>query len=594
MRHVIIIGACAGRFMKYKFYFISLCILNLSIMLLILLNHTNLAFWFQTDHTWAPNFVYDIVYQHHSIYDWQLANGTDNLLDTLPFFIFSIFTDNLIIWIYLNAILNLLLYYFIFICLAKVLFKDIKMMALFAFSCFISLLLIASFNQINFTLDALLITGEHTDQILIGMLCLMLVMKKIENPINKWYLPWLFLITTAWVFSNEIFIAAIIFPLVIGLIILWFRDSEIVYIELIGCLGLAALIGHLIWAQIPLAFIRFAVHNDLGLLGSFKVMYYYFVSLYHLYPTYLICLFASIIVCLGATWHALKYSSNQYKLILYVLLVTSLIALAGIGQLFINYHATMLYLINNAADKKSHLFALTRDMNVLFIIPLFIGIPTALAYGLTQFNIKQRNQILLGINLLLWSFAIVTLIHLLLSTKDYTAPHKKIQNEQSLMQCVQQNIDYYHLHTGVSNFWITRPIYIMTNAKISLIPLASWPKETYEHYLSTWAILNNQNIDYWIDSYRKFSHDPSYTDYYNEESYIKDNVKLFGKPDGEFSCTAKDGHGLHAYFYRKDQIMQAILPDILNQGKIQAHVHQHKIILGPSLETSAAYSYLRV
>lgn len=567
--------------------FVLLLLIFSAVTHAILLNQTNITFWFQSDNSWAPHFVYDIVYKHNSIFDWQFANGTIHLLDTLPFFVFSIFTDNMQVWIQCNAIFNLVLYFLLCYFLSVTLFKEAKSQLFVMFISLIPLMLLAYHKNINFTIDMLLVSGEHMTQMLVGMLCVVVTLRIILSSKNYWWHIPLFIFVMLAVTSDELFIASFVVPMCLALFILYIREPNRLPIVLITNIAIATVVARLIWDILPIDFQRVSMYAGMNIITSLKSIVILFIALYEQHAAYIIALFLFFPISGIALHHAFKNKkmgvvlSPVAKNTLLILTFVLLVWISGIGRIFINYHAQLFYNQKFISYSHSHGAALIRDSIDFYIIPLFVGMPIIILYFISIIKMGLRNYIINSLNIIILILLSAALIYFYSVQTIKNSLKNNVQIENQLMTCLKANIERYHLHTGIANYWIYRPIIILSNGAISIAPTYSGPYNEYAHYLSTWQDIDHKTIDYWVVRYSKFFNDPG--DESRTQFSTNDNFELskFDKADGQFRCEASDGHGLLVYFYRKNQLMQTILPSIKMQNRPRVLINErHQIILG--------------
>ncbi len=567
-------------------FFLGCAAVYSCIAAVIFLTHHNPGFWFQADNTWAPHFIFDTLVKHHSASSWMLANGTIHLLDTVPFVIFSFFSHNMTHWIYWNAIFNLSFYFCCFFTLANLVTNKKRSAFIMMLSCFFSLALIANFIQIDFTIDLVLISAEHMTQLLLGWLCLSIIIKLLKTPVSKPAIFAIVILVTIGVLSDELLLISFIGPILISLLLFYLlsNDNCSNILKLIIYIVIATIIGRLLWTFFPLHYQRVSVVMDNNLFHTAYALGIYLFTIFQNHPLYIILNLLSVglstLVIIAAVKEK-KFSSKKTlaheRAQLFVLIFCCCTWLVGLAGLFVNYHLIKFLFDYKVAHLISHFHyvALTRDGIAFLVTPVFIGIPTLIIYISQQFFTVSHRC------LLPWISALGSLI--IASLTAYAALNNKKQptalhSQQGIMQCLASNIKKHHLHTGIADYWIYRPIIIMSNGKIAMTPIYSGPRDQYEHYLSTWDEINHKQIDYWIDKYNVFFKDPDYANYYDVKDDIAFKLSKFGKPTSEFSCKGSHGQYLHAYIYKNNGIMKDLIPSIHLYGLTHAFINKQNQI----------------
>lgn len=551
------------------FFFISaICFFTFS--LIIFSNHHNPGFWFQADHTWAPHFVYDLTVKHGNALDWQFATGTIHLFSTISFFIFSLFTHNMLAWIHYNAVFNLCLYFLCLFVLSCSLFDDLKSRALLMLGGLISLGIVASFQQIPFTLDMLLVSGEHLLQVIVSWFSLILTMRLLKKDAPKFPLIVLFLLVALGVVSDELLYLSFVGPALLTLGCYFFlsdTDSKTT-LKVIFAVLIAAIVGRVLWTVNPLHYLR------VGYLPMALQIYYivesvllFFNMLFKQHPVYLTANFLYFFISLPVIFLSLQSGGLRSpapvskRMQLFTLLFCTFTWIVGLGGLFINYHTLEFYAgsTNFLPISKFNFDAITRDSMAFLLTPVFIGIPTLLVYCLHRW-LTWINVAAAAVAAFL-AFMGIRLI----PSKQVSA----LKSQQGIMQCLEKNIKKYDLHTGIANYWIYRPIVIMSNGQINMAPIYAGKRMVYEHYLSTWNDINNRKIDFWLYRYNVFFEDPVYTNYYKTQQGIQFKLKVFGKPTGQFICRDQDGSTMGVYVYKNGALTRAIVHSLHHDYKIK-------------------------
>lgn len=600
----------------YDIYLIVLIILFIISVWLIIKGHTNIGFWYQSDNLFIPHFVHDVFVEHHSITDWCFAAGTTQLLSLFPHIIFSLVTSNVRTWMVGNALFLLTSYFLLFVILGKMLFCSWRTALFLPLSSLLSLAILADFKEIPFTLDSLLIAGQHEMSMMLTLCGLMLVLIQLKNPQNKWVWYVLFVSVFLELVSDEIFLLAFVIPIIsiLGILCLKIRrlpqiKSEIFsnILSIICVLIMAAFLAKLVYQYAPLSYarqgpviiltkVRVFFHDpnmlrlthsyayDVNFFNIIHACYSYFCIMFSSYPVYMTMLFlffpTAVITLLFylrdnlSLLHNPMFSNKNLQVIVIMFIVVEW--LGGLLRPYLNYHTIQFFLafkFNSRYILSFLVHALTCSDIDFFIIPIFLGWPVLIGFFLSYFK-EKNNRILCNICSVIGVCLIgALLIHAIHKIHKVTTYKTQMNNMEQLIQCMHINIKRHALHAGVADYWDYRAIALFSHGQVNISPVSSAPGAEYEHYLSSWAEIYNKNLDYWVARYDKIFKDPAYANYYDISLDISDKLKYFGPPNGQFICRAADGTWLQVYFYRHHQIMRHLLRSIRSEGKPHAYIN---------------------
>lgn len=601
----------------YYFFVLGVMFLFAFIVFLILRSHTDLGFWYQSDILGALALVQDVFISHHSVFDWSFAPGETQLLCTLPFIILSFFTHNTDIWLIGNACFLLTMYVLLFIALGKVLFSHSYFSLLLPISALVSLSLLAAFLQVPFTLDLLLVAGQHEELVLFTVLCLMLMLIKLKHPDNIWALPLLFICVFLEALFDQIFIASFVVPGLATLLCVRFfllprqkKQDIFCLIIIMSIIFTATISSRLAWLYLPLSYGRqgatliFNNHvvqwtslsaSTWGAIVSLPINFFdivftvvhYWGILFVKNPIYLSVLAFAFFLLLAVLVSTRKSVLNKAGFVIEkngVFIAIFFIfweCIFGFLRFFVTRHLVSFYAAYSLKESQFLNFPIhgfTWDGIDFFILPIFLGIPIVIGY-LGMFLAKTRQKtIVITFGVASFFFIVVMLGISIAIIRHADSYRDQKKNAVQLMHCLLEHISQNELHAGVADYWIDRPIIFLSNHQVFLSALSSAPGAAYEHYVSSWSDIRNKNIDYWVVRYDKFFRDPVYANYYDVSLDVKDKLKHFGLPDGQFICRAKNGTWLQVYFYKHHQIMKSLLPSIRQEGKSHAYINsRHEI-----------------
>ncbi|MDF1653761.1 MAG: hypothetical protein P1U34_01505 [Coxiellaceae bacterium] len=570
--------------LHYFFTFLACSIGFAGISVVIFMNHINPGFWFQSDNTWAPHFIYDIVVLHHSPVSWWLANGTINLLDTVPFIIFSFFSHDIVKWLGYNAIFNLSFYFLIFYTLSRCLFDNAKAVLLMMASCLISMVIIANFKNIHFTLESVLISGQHFTQLLISWLCLIVCIQLLKNENSRKLQLLLASLVIFGVVSDVLLIMSFVVPAMLSLfIVLRLADkAHASKFKIIGIIAISVILGVIIWKYNPLVYMRMAATVSFDIFHLLDALWLFLASLIKHHPLYMSANILFFMVSTLVVVHAIKNGVVRDQLLppqrrlLFTILFCNFVWIVGLASMLVNYHLNVYINLGPIVDRlglrNPPYDGLIRDGVAFFVTPVFIGIPVLIVYLLGFVNTAKKNLLLTVFNVIAFSAVGVGVYGAIMLIKS--SQPTPLQSQRQIMRCLADNIKSHRLDLAVADYFVYRPIVVMSNAAISIVPMQPNNQNYYRPYLSRFESINNRRIDYWIDSYKTFFSDSGHANYRTEAVTAQIGLKEFGPPTGEFYCKGVGGQYLHAYIYKNNAIMKRIVSTFHALGAMNIHINK--------------------
>lgn len=481
--------------------------------------------FYNSDSLYLPYLYQDLIMRNGKFSEWIFSPTPYFFPDMLIYFILAAISGHLRLTILLYAIVQLTLYYWLIIAIAKKIIKNKTDISLLHLSVFISLLLLGKGYLQQETLIMGLISQSHFGTALMFLLGLLLMLNTFSSN-NPWNYVFLFIICFLTVFSDILYLTQFLVPAILSLCFMIFlsnhRKEKIIYIKNILVICLSCTSSYIIYKSkiLPIHLDDYTshllrIHSFELIPAAEKIISNLSVFYHHNTITFS---FLGLFIALTLYYFIKEpfknpgyIESNKFFIFTISFLFASIIA--GI--------LSLLFFDNNLMAKN---YINLRHCIPYIIFPVFLGVPlflimyTRLAETISSYYIY--------------------IIILMLSFAYFFSPKGAISNiinfYPASTACLDFYADKYHLKNGVSYyFWETRANSFLSKKNLNIVQInfdiSSGPIPKL--YFNTLRDFKNKDFNFILIG-REHLVDTSP----HVVSNIQGFKEKFGTPSFEFTC----------------------------------------------------------
>ncbi len=514
----------------------------------VLLLHLVFLYYSIDDHIWIfynsdslylPYLYQDLFMRGGKLSEWIFSPTPYFFPDMLIYFILATISEHLRLAILLYAIVQLTLYYWFIIAIAKKIIKNKTDISLLHLSVFISLLLLAKGHLKQETLIMGLISQSHFGTALMFLLGLLLMLNTFSSK-NPWNYVFLFIICFLTVFSDILYLTQFFVPAIMSLCFMIFlsnhRKEKIIYIQNILVICFSCTSSYIIYKSkiLPIHLDNYTSHllriHMFELITAAKKIIYN-LSVFHYHNT-ITFVFLSLFIALTLFYFIKEpfkkteyIESNKHFIFTISFLFASIIA--GI--------LSLLFFDNNLMAKN---YINLRHCIPYIIFPVFLGIPLFLI------RYTRLAEVI--------STYYIYIIILMLSFAYLFSPKGSISNIINFYPestaCLDFYADKYHLKNGVSYyFWETRAHNFLSKKNLNIVnihfDISSGPIPKL--YFNTLHDFKNKDFDFIIIGKEHLV---------DTSPQVVSNIQQFkeklGTPSFEFTCPSWDDKENTVFVYQ--------------------------------------------